>query len=147
MSINPAAENSKFDLFKIILKILFSFYKNTEKSNANSNRFWIIQRRLILKGMLMAICKHFDKKFSSFSPVAELPVPELSMVLALVFERLKNFLVTEQRLRGHKPKLVNALRSRCSVTMKIFCRSKTAASTNRRNVRRQSIGCMHTLIY
>jgi hypothetical protein len=73
MSINPAAENSKFDLLKLILKILFSFYKNTEKNNANSNRFWIILRRLILKGMLMAICKHFDTKFSSFSPVAELP--------------------------------------------------------------------------
>ena len=40
---------------------------------------------------------------------------KIYMALALVFERLKN-LVTEQRLRGHKPKLVNALRSRCSVT-------------------------------
>jgi hypothetical protein len=49
------------------------------------------------------------------------------MVLALVFERLKNF--PSYRLRGHKPKLVNVLRSRCSVTREIFCRSKTGAST------------------
>jgi hypothetical protein len=51
------------------------------------------------------------------------------MVLALVFERLKNFLSYQKRLRGHKPKLVNALRSHCSVTREIFCRSKTGAST------------------
>jgi hypothetical protein len=51
------------------------------------------------------------------------------MVLALVFEQLRISLVTEQRLRGHKPKLVNALRSRCSVTREFFCRSKTIAST------------------
>jgi len=50
------------------------------------------------------------------------------MVLALVFEQLRISLVTEQRLRGHKDKLVNALRSRCSVTRDFFCRSKTSAS-------------------
>jgi hypothetical protein len=50
------------------------------------------------------------------------------VLMALVFELLP--LVTEQRLRGHKPKLVNALRSRCSVTREIFyCRSKSGAST------------------
>jgi len=42
------------------------------------------------------------------------------MVLALVFERQIISLDTEQRLRGRKPKLVNALRSRCSVTKDIL---------------------------
>jgi hypothetical protein len=51
------------------------------------------------------------------------------MVLALVFEQLRISLVTEQSLRGHKHKLVNALHSRCSVTREIFFRSKTGAST------------------
>lgn len=51
------------------------------------------------------------------------------MELVQVFERPKNFLVTEQRLRGHIPKLVNALRSRCLVTRENFCSLKTSAST------------------
>jgi hypothetical protein len=42
------------------------------------------------------------------------------MVLAPDFERQNISLVTEQRLRGHKSKLVNALRSRCSVTREIL---------------------------
>jgi hypothetical protein len=50
-------------------------------------------------------------------------------VLALVFEQPRISLVTEQHLRGHKYKLVNALRSRCSVTREFFCRSKSGAST------------------
>jgi hypothetical protein len=43
-----------------------------------------------------------------------------NMMLALVFEQLRISLVSEQRLRGQKHKLVNALRSRCSVTRKFF---------------------------
>jgi hypothetical protein len=45
----------------------------------------------------------------------------VALLQALVNKWLKNFLrYTEQRLRGHIQKLVNALRSCCSVTRDFF---------------------------
>jgi len=47
------------------------------------------------------------------------------MVLALVFEQLRISFITEQRLRGHNQKLVNALRIQFQAFPNVFTHVST----------------------